>query len=77
MLLHILFLFQTRSLASTQKRMDTNREDDTDCANLLYMCRPLAWKGSSAQHHNKKSFFKTKIVKLVPILIINVLTVLA
>jgi hypothetical protein len=34
MLLHIIFLFRTRSLASRQKRMDTNREDDTDCANL-------------------------------------------
>jgi hypothetical protein len=34
MLLHILILFRTRSLASTQKRMDTNREDNTKCANL-------------------------------------------
>jgi hypothetical protein len=34
MLLHILILFQTCSLASAQKRMDTNREEDTECANL-------------------------------------------
>jgi hypothetical protein len=96
--MHFFILFRTRSLASTQKRMDTNQADDTDCANLSlssylsFLFSPLsfslalsvctrvvlcmAWKGSSTRHNNKKVSFK-KNVKLVPILIINVLTVLA
>jgi hypothetical protein len=54
MLLHILFYIKP-ALWLQRKRESTPTERTTRTANLLHTCRPLAWKGSSAQHHNKKS----------------------